>query len=250
MALRKVGGSDFACWEISCLTDYIQYLEKYCDEEYVVFRGQREDWDLLPKIARINHKIDILDNEKVMFDSFTRTAIRFLQNVPDNLWDWLAIAQHHGLPTRLLDWTKNPLAALWFAVRKPALNDDKYGVVWVFRPITRNIISDLSAGANPFQGERTSVFEPKHVIERIRVQNGAFTVHKYVNSQKRFVPLQKNAQQKHRLQKILIPTKFFWFLRLQLDRCGIQDGSLFPDLDGLSRHIEWFHTLLKDEEAG
>jgi FRG domain len=248
MALKKVGNFGFKCWQIEDFTDYVEYLVKHCGEEYLIFRGQPEDEDLLPKIARIKHKTNIIASEKVMFNTFKRTAVRFLQNVPDNLWDWLAIAQHHGLPTRLLDWTKNPLAALWFTVRRPARNKSRPGIVWVFRPISKDIISDVSAGEDPFKGKRTKVFEPKHVIDRIRTQDGAFTVHKFINIQKGFIPLQKNMQQKQRLEKIFIPTKEFSELRFQLDRCGIQEASLFPDLDGLSRHIEWSHSLLKDEE--
>lgn len=99
------------------------------------------------------------------------------------------------------------------------------------------------------QGGRTKVFEPRHVTSRVIVQHGAFTVHKYVSDEKGFIPLERNVQQKQLLEKIEVPNHFFASLRYQLERCGLHDASLFPDLDGLSRHIEWQHVFFSDENA-
>src|SRR5205807_2117467 len=180
-----------------------------------------------------------LRDEQEMLRAFRREAVTFLDVTPTNDWDWLAIAQHHGLPTRLLDWTANALAALWFAVRRPARQPDRpHAVVWVFRPEDKDIIKDVEA-LSPFDGQRTNVFVPRHVTLRIRAQVAAFTVHKFIHSLKRFVPLEKNIRHKRRLDKILIPALAFAELRFELDRCGVNASSIFPDLDGLCIHLTW-----------
>jgi len=212
----------------------------------ILFRGQREDWDLLPKITRVKHRTTVLEDERQMMSAFQREAVTFIDPLPNNPWDWLAIAQHHGLPTRLLDWTRNPLAALWFAVREPA-ESDVPGVVWVYCPNERDVIGEAATGQDPFRGTRTKVYEPRHLIPRIRAQDGVFTVHKYVARRRRFIAFQKNVDKREQLEKVIVPTARFGDLRFQLDRCGLHAASLFPGLDGLSTRLQWLHTMSSDE---
>ncbi|MBL0147108.1 MAG: FRG domain-containing protein [Chitinophagaceae bacterium] len=94
---------------ISTLSEFISYVETKCLGEYMLFRGQSQDWDLLPKISRILPKkgTSILDMETRMLDDFKRLSKPFLKNIPTNEWEWLGLAQHHGLSTRLLNWSKS-----------------------------------------------------------------------------------------------------------------------------------------------
>ena len=231
---------------ISSLDEYIAYIGKHYPDDIVLFRGQREDKPLLPKIARIHTREHVLASEKSMLDDFKRKSIPFLERSLATDWDWLALAQHHGLATRLLDWTLNPLAALWFAVEMPAINNGP-SVVWIFKPSQKDFVVP-SEQASPFEGERTNVFQPNHITSRIVAQGGWFTVHKYMAKQSRFIPLEKIARLKKYLTKIVIPPERFAFLRFELCRCGINSSSLFPGLDGLCRNIQWLNAISEDEE--
>jgi hypothetical protein len=118
-------------YSISSIEEYTNYLAQDNKPDTVLFRGQSEDWPLVPKIGRIVTSEPVLEAERAMLESFKLRSLPFLSRVPDSEWQWLAVAQHHGLPTRLLDWTEYPLVALWFAVAKPATGAG-HGVVWTF----------------------------------------------------------------------------------------------------------------------
>jgi len=227
--------------QIASFADYIALLRAAHSDPLAVYRGQREDWALLPKVARLFPSASVLAEESSLFRTFRRMAAIHIQASEFTDWDWLAIAQHHGLPTRLLDWTRNPFAALWFAVDESPRPDSRPGVVWVFRPKDADVIRDPATATSPFAGTMTKLLEPRHVTRRIQAQDGAFTVHKFGAKKGRFIPLERNMQQRSRLQKILIPTSHFGSLRLELDRCGIHASALFPGLDGLARRLTASH---------
>ena len=84
-----------------------------------LFRGvPKATYELVPKIGRIKgrSKTDLYNLEREMFEMFKVHAVPFLADRPANDWEWLALSRHHGLPTRLLDWTLNPMVAAFFAV--------------------------------------------------------------------------------------------------------------------------------------
>ena len=209
---------------------------------------------MLPKIARLHlrPKTSLLETERQLLTDFKLQAPSFLHLIPDTDWDWLSLAQHYGMATRLLDWTSNPLAALWFAVERPAATqcppkkDKPSAVVWVFDPAKKDYV-DQSSTDSPFTGERTKVFRPKHIDRRIIAQSGWFTVHKYILGKKNFVPLERQARYRSALTKVVIPPECFCDIRYDLDRCGVNAASMLTDLSGLCRHVEWMHCLLEDE---
>jgi hypothetical protein len=114
-----------------------------------------------------------------------------------------------------------------------------------FQP-TQNDFVGLSTD-DPYAGERTKVFRPAHVAERIRAQAGYFTVHMYQKKSKKFIPFDKIALYNSRLVKLVITPNSFADIRFRLDQYGINEAVVFPDLDGLSHHIGWLHMKLSDE---
>ena len=99
--------------EVSSFGELHECLSEFRDGW--IFRGHSDiSWQLVPKAGRASFKGD----DKTLFDQWKLRAIEYLSSRPDRDWDWLAIAQHHGLTTRLLDWTTIPLNAAYFAVRE------------------------------------------------------------------------------------------------------------------------------------
>jgi len=83
---------------------------------------------------------------------------------------------------------------------------------------------------------------------RIVAQDGWFTVHKLLEDQQRFIPLEDQNRYRNRLSYVAVPPAAFARLRLELNRCGVNTAALLADLPGLSRHIQWKMSPMEDEE--
>jgi hypothetical protein len=230
---------------VKSIADFTGYLDRNNTLDTVLFRGQPEDWPLVPKIGRLELDRPVAEAERVILDIFKQQSLPYLERVPASDWEWLAIAQHYGLPTRLLDWTLNPLVALWFAVSRPP-SAARNGVVWVFKPASKDFVRVVHE--KPFSGNRTKVFRPSHLAERIRVQAGYFSVHKYIKKSRQFAPFDKIRLYQPHLTKLVVLRSAFSAIRFSLDQYGMNHSTVFPGLDGLSRHIEWLHSYLEDEK--
>ncbi len=237
---------------LKSISTLIEFIEKELkDRDDVLFRGQRFDWTLKPKLGRLvpRYSETSVEIEEHMLNSFKTRSLPHLSIAPKSEWEWLSLAQHHGMATRLLDWTTNPLAALWFAVHKPAI-DKKPGVLWLFLPNEEDHIgfSEMSK-TEPYQYYTTKVFQPMHITKRIAAQQGWFTLHSPSPLAKQFNDMSTGKLHKDKLLKFKIPASCFSDIRFQLDRLGINSLTIFNDLDGLSKDAEWQYSLLDDEEG-
>jgi hypothetical protein len=244
---RRKGKNSPTAHEANSVSHFLEIIEeRFPQSDDLLFRGQRQDWPLLPRIARIRLRpeTELLETEQSLLDELQLQAPSLVDMLPQNEWEWLSLAQHYGMATRLLDWTTNPLAALWFATQKPAENGES-AVVWIFDPEDDDRVKQLKG--SPFAGERTQVLQPKHIARRIIAQSGWFTVHKYIGKEKAFVALEHQSRYVSALSKIIVPPTSFSKIRYGLAQCGINPASMLTDLSGVCAHIEWRHSLMLDE---
>jgi hypothetical protein len=216
----------------------------------LLFRGQPVDEPLIPRLGRMRLRGKLANTEQLIIREFKRTSLPLIEfALDDGWWDVLALAQHHGLPTRLLDWTYSAFAALWFAVSSPPEKDKqgngRQGVVWIFSPTVDDYRRDFSR-IHPFASGITKIFRPKVITRRISAQGGIFTIHNIVED-KGFVALEKDENYKTKLTKLVIPPQYFSKLRKELNIYNVNASTLFPDIDGLCQYLKWRHTKMDDE---
>ncbi len=221
------------------------------------FRGQNQPWnELTPAIFRNTNEFM---REWAIAEEFKREAPGIITKAPP--WDdhllWLFLMQHHGAPTRLLDWSKNVLVALYFAVKG---FDDKDGELWAMHPATLNERSGFRGfpfpshpGVNVLAMEpwynsaaapakKLKVEVPKYPLallppvhsERVLLQASAFTIHPKPTICCTIPELL--TEPKH-LVKYRIPATKKAQIRGDLAALGMTEKALFPGLDALSRVI-------------
>jgi hypothetical protein len=203
-------------------------LSQYRKDNRWVFRGHGDpSWTLRPKAGR--EEFAGCDDER-LFRAWKRRAAEFVSLPFDDDWGCLAVAQHHGLATRLLDWTFNPLAAAFFAVE---LFMDCDAVVFAYR-CEFVVVPEASS---PFEMTGVVKFKPSGVAPRIIRQGGIFTIHGEPER-----PLDTAKGENDALEKIVISSAYRKELLFELSHYGVNRATLFPDLDGLSSYINWATT--------
>ena len=219
-------------FRIDHFTEFHQVIEKY-DARTVIYRGMTSaDYPLIPKIGRVIPPDAVGSrekNEQEILRLFKQRAFQYLDFTPASDWDWLALGQQYGLPTRLLDWTENPLVAAFFAVNEESPAD---GVIYAY-----SSESDIPVDRypDPFKYKEVGKFIPRHITPRITTQGGLFTIHPDP-----YTPFESDE-----MTKIIIPSRMQSDLRRMLNRYGVNRFSLFPGLDGLAAYIEWLQSKRK-----
>lgn len=214
--------------EIKSIEDFHKRIEKYRKTSWFKFRGQSDvDWDLIPKAGR---KPYTNVSDLSLFIHWKRRAISHLKKENNSEWELLAIAQHTGLPTRLLDWTHNPLVATFFATSE---NYEKDGAVFIYNPnsvIPHDLVLPFDIEAN----KKVEFHQPSSSSSRIINQLGYFSIHSNPK-----MPLNDKTKDGI-LEKLIIKKELKKELIYMLNQYGINYLTLFPDLEGLSKHLGWF----------
>lgn len=233
------------------------------------FRGMgRASYELVTGLTRLGHASP--ERERALLRAFRKYA--FGDEVPDDsVWNWLALAQHHGLPTRLFDWTYSPYVALHFATDEvDQFSED--GVIWavdygrsnhLLPPRLQRILrsadssvftSDLlcQAASTLEEFDRlaeedfVAFFEPPSLDARIVNQYALFSL--ISNPGIRLDAWLADHSQVYR--RIIVPAELKWEIRDKLDQANITERVLFPGLDGLSRWLRRYYRDRVWEAAG
>ena len=105
---------------VGSVSEFVELATWLHSSDEVIFRGQtKEDgWPLVPSIGRHHGDSRFSAKERDLLDDFKRVSIPYVEHVPANDWQWLALAQHNGLPTRLLDWEQSLVVARRYGSRE------------------------------------------------------------------------------------------------------------------------------------
>jgi hypothetical protein len=225
------------------------------EEEPLWFRGQPANVGLSPKIHRKEYRDA---DEPEIRQQFQSRALQLMQaKVPesDHKWDWYFLMQHYGAPTRLLDWTDNPLIGLFFAVNSEP--NETNAAVWILDPywLNNNLFEEVDGPLLPDWEEtqkylktleaafmsrrqtrmsRPAALDPPHVDRRLAVQGSHFVI--FGNSRD-LAKIRQVEGRDCRLAKVLISEDSAEYIKEELADCGITHSFVFPDIEALGKEL-------------
>jgi FRG domain len=237
---------------IRSVSDMVKALNRQESNSGITwFRGQsNQDWNLVPSLAR---KPSHLRAEGAVTKRFMQNALPHLNALPREEWEWMFLMQHHRAPTRLLDWTESPLAALYFSVDSNRRTD---GAVWCIDPIALNRAARLTftfeseipafgtddvlknylpsrVAESPSELVPIAVIGPRNT-PRMAAQLGTFTI-----SHRLHTPIELIDNRSH-VWRWRIPQPAKRQIKSELARLAFTKLTLFPELDhvaDLSREL-------------
>lgn len=210
------------------------------------YRGQsNKEYNLAPSFYRKPTQV----SEMTLIKKFKQNATLLMENNSHEDFEWLFIMQHHGVPTRLLDWSESSLIALYFAC---CGNNNKDAALWVLLPSELNKHSGIDpeenfdipgikelGNYNPknYHADRTNIMAPAAAItprntSRMQAQQGTFTIF-----HKRKDAIEKIGDKKH-VWRYIIPNENKKDIIEELKICGIDKFQLFPELSSIGETLQ------------
>lgn len=210
---------------INTIQELLDHFKSQRNSTSFRFRGYSvENWDLVPKAGRDPFK---RRNDQEIFRNWKRRANGLIETRYSSDMDLMTIAQHYGLATRLLDWSLNPLIATYFAC------SDKFesnGQLFIYK----SSVTSSDQIKNPFKTESENIImvQPVGTNSRLNNQMGYFTLHNPPNF----------SLKSESIYDIIIPSQLKREMIFMLNQFGINNLSIFPDIEGLTQHLNWFYT--------
>jgi hypothetical protein len=209
---------------------FIKFFKKRVCPHFV-FRGVSDfNFTLKSKICRrfeesgIKDEETFLEKEETLIEIFKAKAISHVGMQQLTEWQWIVLAQHYGLSTRILDWTENPLIALYFASLS---NPDRDGAIYAWHFTEALHLSDHT----PLKTKHSGFFIPPYLTNRIIAQSSIFSI-----TTKPWKELQDDFP--GTIKKLRITKEFKHELLEILPRLGISRRTIFADLDSYATDID------------
>jgi len=246
--------------------DLQQQLNMYFGTSYTAswaFRGVgKEEWKLQSSLERLNLLIPLVEAERYLLTTFQRRVHHYISDPPDkdDYLEWLALLQHHGAPTRLLDWTKSPYVALFFALDQPHEAGGSCALwaidlQWCKEQAIKQISStgriniidpDESLGKpNTFREvfftdlpiQFVAPLQPFRMNERLTIQQGLFLCPGDLQKSFEDNLLTFTYDFANHVNKIVIPNILREEILVMLNKMNINRASLFPGIDGFAQSL-------------
>lgn len=216
--------------EIKSWNDFHEKMGQLSDSQWI-FRGvSSKQHYLIPSIGRESiYGAYKLAHEKRLFNAFRLRAVSLNKDSRFGDWDWLAFAQHVGVPTRLLDLSTSAMVAAYFALEKERDEKNEEDRVIYCVSLSQYLHEVEHESSGPFQVKKVGRFTAPYLFDRIRAQRGVFTIH----------PVPTEVYRPSKMKSYLIPKEQVNGFRKKLYKYGTDSFSVYPDIQGLAQQMQW-----------